>query len=199
MSAESFERTHTWSYAELLGEITRAANMFGALSVTGDAPVAFVLPDLPETHFTIWGGEAVGVAFAVNPLLEPSHIAELLRAARARMLVTLAPTRCRTTFGCASRRTLPRSPTFAWLRGSIWRLTSTKKARTDAWAVGSMLGPASSPRTFSCGLPLFHVNAQLVTGLLPWMNGDHVVIGTPEGYRGKGASPDSGNSYRTTA
>jgi fatty-acyl-CoA synthase len=35
-------------------------------------------------------------------------------------------------------------------------------------------------------LPLFHVNAQLVTGLLPWMCGDHVVLGTPEGYRGQG-------------
>ena len=45
-----------------MGEITRAANMFGALGVTRDAPVAFVLPNLPETHFTIWGGEAVGVA-----------------------------------------------------------------------------------------------------------------------------------------
>jgi len=37
-----------------------------------------------------------------------------------------------------------------------------------------------------CGLPLYHVNAQLVTGLLPWILGDHVVLGTPEGYRGRG-------------
>jgi fatty-acyl-CoA synthase len=255
MSAESFERTHTWSYAELLGEITRAANMFGALGVTGDAPVAFVLPDLPETHFTIWGGEAVGVAFAVNPLLEPSHIAELLRAARARMLVTLAPTplpndlwlrlsphltalpdlrvvawvdlapyldeksahafrqgaaqaqTVNLSFDVVDFRTeLEKRPSGRLIKEPLPRpqdhssyfctggTTGLPKiaVRThanevfDAWAVGSMLGPASSPRTFSCGLPLFHVNAQLVTVLLPWMNGDHVVIGTPEGYRGKG-------------
>jgi fatty-acyl-CoA synthase len=42
-----------------------------------------------------------------------------------------------------------------------------------------------SPRTVLCGLPLFHVNGQLVTGLQPWMRGDHVVLATPEGYRGK--------------
>ena len=42
-----------------------------------------------------------------------------------------------------------------------------------------------SPGTILCGLPLFHVNGQLVTGLQPWMRGDHVVIATPEGYRGK--------------
>ena len=42
------------------------------------------------------------------------------------------------------------------------------------------------PGTVLCGLPLFHVNGQLVTGLQPWMRGDHVVIrARPEGYRGK--------------
>jgi fatty-acyl-CoA synthase len=50
-----------------------------------------VLPNLPETHFTIWGGEAAGVVLAVNPLLEPDLIVEILRAAKVRVLVTLAP------------------------------------------------------------------------------------------------------------
>ena len=40
-------------------------------------------------------------------------------------------------------------------------------------------------RTVFCGLPLFHVNGQLVTGLQIWLRGDHVVLATPEGYRGK--------------
>ena len=75
----------------MLADITRAANAFHAFGVSADHPVAFVLPNLPETHFTIWGGEAAGVVFAINPLLEPSQIAELLRAARVRVLVTLAP------------------------------------------------------------------------------------------------------------
>ena len=56
----------------------------------------------------------------------------------------------------------------------------------NSWTVAKVIETDGSPRTFFCGLPLFHVNAQLVTGLLPWMCGDHVVIGTPEGYRAKG-------------
>ena len=71
LTADSYTRSFTWTYAELLAEITRAANAFHALGVSADHPVAFVLPNLPETHFTIWGGEAAGVVFAINPLLEP--------------------------------------------------------------------------------------------------------------------------------
>ena len=56
----------------------------------------------------------------------------------------------------------------------------------DAWAAAQFFQTSEGQRTVFCGLPLFHVNAQLVTGLLPWMQGDHVVLGTPEGYRGNG-------------
>ena len=41
-------------------------------------------------------------------------------------------------------------------------------------------------KTIFCGLPLFHVNGQLVTGLAPWSKGAHVVMATPQGYRGEG-------------
>ncbi len=48
-----------------------------------------------------------------------------------------------------------------------------------------MVETRDSSRTALCGLPLFHVNAQLVTGLQAWMRGDHVLLATPEGYRGR--------------
>ena len=35
-------------------------------------------------------------------------------------------------------------------------------------------------------MPLFHVNGVLVTGLLPFSTGAHVILGTPQGYRGEG-------------
>jgi fatty-acyl-CoA synthase len=38
-----------------------------------------------------------------------------------------------------------------------------------------------------CGLPLFHVNAVIVTGLAPFMRGGRVVLLTPAGYRDKAA------------
>jgi len=41
-----------------------------------------------------------------------------------------------------------------------------------------------------CGLPLFHVNGQLVTGLSPFSAGGHVILGTPQGYRGEGILPN---------
>src|SRR6185503_9130212 len=69
----------------------QAANLFHRLGVRVDAPVAYVLPNLPETHEVIWGGEAAGSVCAVNPLLEPAHIVEILKAVRAKLLVTLAP------------------------------------------------------------------------------------------------------------
>ena len=37
-----------------------------------------------------------------------------------------------------------------------------------------------------CGLPLFHVNAQIGTGLTVWATGGHVILATPQGYRAPG-------------
>src|SRR5208337_1900914 len=91
LSADRLDETHRWTYAELVADVTRAANAFAAFGVASDRPVAFVLPNLPETHFAIWGGEAAGAALAINPMLEPKQIADLMRAARASILVTLAP------------------------------------------------------------------------------------------------------------
>ena len=91
LTADTYEHTVTWTYADLLVDVTRAANLLHELGVDADHPVAFVLPNLPETHFAIWGGEAAGVVLAINPLFEPLQIRELLRATHARVLVTLAP------------------------------------------------------------------------------------------------------------
>ncbi len=254
LSADQFNRPHVWTYAEFLADVTRAANAFHALGVTPDHPVAFVTPNLPETHFAIWGGETAGVVLAINPMLEPKQIAHLLRAAGVRALVALAPALSPKLWSAISAElaTLPdlsavafvdmapylddaeaasvrRSVEEARLAAPRLHIVNLRAAmrdqpsdrlvaprdikagdpssyfctggttgapkiavRThgceifDAWSVANVLESDRSPRTFFCGLPLFHVNAQLVTGLLPWMCGDHVVIGTPEGYRAKG-------------
>ena len=41
-------------------------------------------------------------------------------------------------------------------------------------------------RTIFCGLPLFHVNGALVTGLVAWFTGATVLLGPPEGFRAPG-------------
>jgi fatty-acyl-CoA synthase len=57
----------------------------------------------------------------------------------------------------------------------------------NAWSVAQALGDGIGPRkVVLCGLPLFHVNAVLVTGLLPFSQGAHVVLATPQGYRAPG-------------
>ena len=252
LSAERLDKTHVWTYAELVFDVTRAANVFASFGVTADRPVAFVLPNLPETHFTIWGGEAAGAALAINPMLEPKQIADLMRSSRASVLVTLAPALNAKAWPAlaaelASLRDLKaiafvdmadyldgRSRQAAWVSiqaaasglslkvvnfrdamreqrsdclvpGRVIRADDVSSCvctggttgspkiaiRThrnevfDAWAAASLTETDGSPRIVLCGLPLFHVNGQLVTGLQPWMRGDHVVLATPEGYRGK--------------
>jgi fatty-acyl-CoA synthase len=91
LSPDRLDEAHVWTYSELVADVTCAANVFAALGVAADRPVAYVLPNLPETHFAIWGGEAAGAALAVNPMLEPRQVADIMRFARASILVTLAP------------------------------------------------------------------------------------------------------------
>ncbi|CAD5109907.1 acyl-CoA synthetase [Zestomonas carbonaria] len=254
LDAKNFQRTHDWSYAELLADITRAANAFHDLGVGPKDVVAFLLPNLPETHFTIWGGEAAGIVMAINPLLEAAQIGELLRAANARLVVTLAPTPGVDLWPklVSQLEQLPSVRDIVWvnmapyvgtlagqaLRWMAWREKARRRSRRihdlralmrrqpgghlksgrqiraeehssyfctggttglpkiairshgsevfNAWAMAANLQPREPGQVIFCGLPLFHVNGQLVTGLMPWTHGDRVIIGTPQGYRGDG-------------
>ena len=50
-----------------------------------------MLPSLIETHATLWGAESAGHAVPINFLLQVEHIAALLEASGARILVALGP------------------------------------------------------------------------------------------------------------
>jgi fatty-acyl-CoA synthase len=251
--ARRFEKATVWTHRELFEQITQAGNLFRRLGVERGDAVAFVLPNLPETHLTIWGGEAAGIAFAISPLLETEQIAALLKAAEPKLLVTFAPMpgidiwqkataaavglsrlqaviavdmapyvsasqKLALSFLAPPRRTALNVPVLDFWeelrkeRGDALSFEAPKPGdvssyfctggttgapkiarRThfsevfDAWAmkcfIEGRLGPG---KTVFCGLPLFHVNGQLVTGLVPWAAGAHVVLGTPKGYRGEG-------------
>ncbi|MFT6887923.1 MAG: fatty-acyl-CoA synthase [Planctomycetota bacterium] len=78
------------SYAQMLGLVRQAANLFTDLG--GPRPgVAYMLPSLIETHATLWGAETAGYAVPINFLLQPEHIAELIKASGAKILVALGP------------------------------------------------------------------------------------------------------------
>ena len=83
LRAQDHDRPTTWDYATLFAKITATANFFHSLGIGKDDVIAFVLPNLPETHLTIWGGQAAGIVFAINPMLEPAAIGELLKGRRS--------------------------------------------------------------------------------------------------------------------
>ncbi|MEC4723697.1 AMP-binding protein [Noviherbaspirillum sp. CPCC 100848] len=84
---EPEEKPRQVSYAALLEEVSRTANLFRALGVQRKDVIAYMLPSFVETQYVLWGAETAGIACPINFLLQPEHIAELLRAAGAKALV----------------------------------------------------------------------------------------------------------------
>lgn len=233
------------SYAELLGKVTQTANAFHRLGLRPGKAVSFLLPNLPQTHYTIWGGEAAGIVNAINPLLDPEHIAELIHASDSELLVTLAPFPGTDLWDklhalrdqlpelkailCVDMANLLPEPQRSALkaqRGPLPdgvldfdeaiaacpadHLESGRVIAADDIAsyfhTGGTTGtPKLAPHSHGnevamaysmnlvtrfgvgdvtlCGLPLFHVNGVIVTGLAAFIGGAEVLLATPQGYR----------------
>ena len=86
---EHYRESVQVTYRQLLGRIHQVANMLAALGVGSNDVVSLLLPNLPQTHFALWGAEAAGIVNPVNPLLEPGQIAAILRAAGTKVLIAL--------------------------------------------------------------------------------------------------------------
>lgn len=254
LRAQDHDRPLTWDYATLFARITATANFFHGLGIGKDDVIAFVLPNLPQTHLVIWGGQAAGIVFAINPLLEPAAIGELLKAGGAKVLVTLAPChgsdlwpklqpvirdlpgprhvvlvdlaqhlpgmpappaslpqgveigsdhiavhdfahgiRNQPDDGLVSGRVIaPDDFSSFFCTGGTTGTPKIAMRRhanevANAWSVGQVMGDGvAAGNALFCGLPMFHVNAVLVTGLVPFSRGAHVILGTPQGWRGEG-------------
>jgi fatty-acyl-CoA synthase len=262
LDAASHKRPERWTYRQLFQEITRCANALTALGIGPGDVVAVLLPNLPETHFALWGGEAAGIVMPVNPLLEPQAIAALLRAAEAKALITLAPfagvdvyekaaacvaeapgvrdvllvdladhvtgwrkaaAKLLALKAARSAPAMPAGVRVHRLRGMMRkapadRLVSGRRIAAhevaayfctggttglpkiarhthgsevaNAWMTIRMVGDAlDRTATVYCGLPLFHVNAMMTTGLAPFLGTSHVLIGAPQGFRAPGLLP----------
>ena len=253
VSASKYTEPKRWTYSEFFDQVLRAASLFRSLGIGRNDVLAFVLPNLPETHWTIWGGEAVGIVMAINPLMEAPQISELLAEANAKWVVTLAllpgveiwervadavanascvegvlitspepylPEEQRRMLAAWSKanplhppredcKLLDLSTEIA--KGSPAKLSFALPSPNDissyfctggttgkpkiarrthcseafnAWALNMVTGDLIGPgRTVLCGLPLFHANAQIVTGLAPLMAGGSIVLATPQGFR----------------
>lgn len=233
------------SYAELLGKLTQTANAFHRLGLRPGKAVSFLLPNLPQTHYTIWGGEAAGIVNAINPLLDPEHIAELIHASDSELLVTLAPfpgtdlwDKVQALRGqlpelkailCVDmanllpepQRSALKAQRGAWPEGVLdfdetiaacpndhlesGRVIAANDVASYFHTGGTTGTPKLAPHSHGnevamaysmnlvtrfgpgdvtlCGLPLFHVNGVVVTGLAAFIGGAEVLLATPQGYR----------------
>jgi acyl-CoA synthetase (AMP-forming)/AMP-acid ligase II/enoyl-CoA hydratase/carnithine racemase len=79
------------THAELLGAVTRAANLFRAHGLApGHGVAAFLSPTVPELFPLLLGAQVAGVASTLNHLLSREAIVDLLDAERATVLVVPA-------------------------------------------------------------------------------------------------------------
>jgi len=222
------------SYRDLLSRVNQAANMFADLGVGPGDAVSYLLPNLPQTHVTIWGAQAVGIVNAINPLLKPEQIAHLLDAAGSLVLVTLGPVPGSDLWDRveAVRGLYPKLETILQVGGQIGgsgdgrdgihafdamldrypadRLVTVRDIAPDdvcalfhtggttgapklvrhihrneiyaAWAL-ACIGDFTPDDVALLGLPLFHVNAVMLTGLAPFLAGASTVLLSPAGYR----------------
>ncbi len=91
VDADKPESTRRWTHREFLADVRRAANAFRLLADGEEPRVALLLPAIPQMYFALWGAETAGVACPINYLLNADHIAELIEASGANLLVALGP------------------------------------------------------------------------------------------------------------
>jgi fatty-acyl-CoA synthase len=90
-SGATYREPQIITYRELLWKIHQFANLLHDLGVRSTDVIAFLLPNLPEAHYVLWGSQAAGIVYPINYLLEPQQIIDLLRVAQTRVLVALGP------------------------------------------------------------------------------------------------------------
>lgn len=78
-----------FTFAQAMGQITGAANLFHDLGVGKDDVVSILMPNQPQAVFALWGATAAGIANPINYLLSADQIASLLATARSKVLVVL--------------------------------------------------------------------------------------------------------------
>jgi len=90
--ADLGEAPQVVTYDALRRGANRAANLFHALGVRERDAVVTVLPTVPQLFTASVASIARGVACPVNWMLDPAHLADLVRAAGAKVVIALGPT-----------------------------------------------------------------------------------------------------------
>ena len=226
------------TFAELLADVHRTANLLHRLGVRRGDAVALLAPNCAELITATLAAQLAGIAAPMNAALHSGHLAELLRRSGARVLVAagpeLAPAIWQTTRDLAGEGMLdavlvlrptaaaappaplpaidgvrvgylgdmaagmdsggfagdpPGSADLAGLFHTGGTTGAPKLAAhthanevADAWMIAANSLFDSDSAMFAA-LPLFHVNALVVTLLAPLFKGQQVVWAGPLGYR----------------
>lgn len=199
-------REHTTvTFGELLDQVNRAANVLHALGVRRGDAVGLLSPNCQELIVATLAAQVAGIAAPVNGSLRADHVAELLARAGARVAVVaeggfadsaetvLTLARLRELAAAQPGDRFLGTPPEATDLAAVFHTGGTTgvpklAAHThanevaDAWmiAAGTLLHDDS---VVFAALPLFHVNALVVTLLAPLLRGQHVVWAGPAGYR----------------
>jgi fatty-acyl-CoA synthase len=89
LSGDQYDQPMTVTYRDFMSQIIRTANLFHDMGIGPKDVISYLLPNLPHTHYVLWGGEAAGIVNPINPLLEATTIAEICRSAETKILVAL--------------------------------------------------------------------------------------------------------------
>ena len=235
---DRWEQPSERTFAELLADVHRYANVFHALGVRRTDGVALLAPNCDELITATLAAELAGIAAPINSGLSGEHIVELLRRSGARVLVAAGPDLApevwdharnlaleagieallalRPTGARAAEAELlpidgvrvghlsalaaeqphdrfvgePPSATDLAALFHTGGTTGTPKLAahthanevTDAWMIAA-IGVLDTESVVFAALPLFHVNALVVTLLAPLFKGQRVVWAGPLGYR----------------
>jgi len=89
--AERWEQPVDRTFAELLADVHRYANVFHSLGVRRADGVALLAPNCDELITATLAAQLAGIAAPINSAWSGEHIAELLRRSGARVLVAAGP------------------------------------------------------------------------------------------------------------
>ncbi|TWX66651.1 acyl-CoA synthetase [Colwellia sp. C1TZA3] len=90
LTAERDEVANTLTFTTLANKLNQTAKLYQSFGVERTDVISILLPNLAETHLSMWAAQAVGIANPINYLLQVDHIVEILNEVKSKVLVTVS-------------------------------------------------------------------------------------------------------------
>jgi fatty-acyl-CoA synthase len=90
LTAARDEVANTLTFATLAKKLNQTAKLYQSFGVERTDVISILLPNLAETHLSMWAAQVVGIANPINYLLQVDHIVEILNEVKSKVLVTVS-------------------------------------------------------------------------------------------------------------